>query len=118
LRSVLQNEGKSWSENYRFVKGRKVNTENILPIQDCNGRKITDSVVKANVLNKYYTSVFSYERDIPEIRTSHSDETFIFKIGIITKRLAMIGRNKSVGPVGIPGEILKMDGEAMISYLT
>jgi len=29
----------------------------------------------------------------------------------------MIGRNKSVGPDGIPGAILKMDGEAMIPYL-
>jgi len=29
----------------------------------------------------------------------------------------MIGRNKSVGPDGIPGAILKMGGEATISYL-
>jgi len=28
----------------------------------------------------------------------------------------MIGRNKSVGPDGIPGAILKMGGEAMIPY--
>jgi hypothetical protein len=29
----------------------------------------------------------------------------------------MIGRNKSVGPDGISGAILKMGGEAMIPYL-
>ena len=29
----------------------------------------------------------------------------------------MIGRNKSVRSDGIPGEILKMSGEAMIPYL-
>jgi len=29
----------------------------------------------------------------------------------------MMGRNKSVGPDGIPGAILKMGGEAMIQYL-
>jgi hypothetical protein len=29
----------------------------------------------------------------------------------------MIERNKSVGPDGIPGAILKMGGEAMIPYL-
>jgi hypothetical protein len=29
----------------------------------------------------------------------------------------MIGRNKSVGPDNIPGDILKMGGEAMIPYL-
>jgi hypothetical protein len=31
--------------------------------------------------------------------------------------LAMIGRNKSVGPDDIPGDILKIGGEIMISYL-
>ena len=29
----------------------------------------------------------------------------------------MIGRNKSVGPDGIPGVIIKMGGEEMIPYL-
>ena len=43
---------------------------------------------------------------------------FNIKISIIRKRLAMIGRNKSVGPDGIPGAILKMGGEAMILYLS
>jgi hypothetical protein len=39
------------------------------------------------------------------------------KFNIIRRRLAMIGRNKSVGPVGIPGAIMKMGWEAMIPYL-
>jgi hypothetical protein len=34
LRSVLQNEGKSWSEFYRFVNRRKGNRENIPAIKD------------------------------------------------------------------------------------
>jgi hypothetical protein len=33
------------------------------------------------------------------------------------KRVAIIGRNKPVGPDYIPGDILKMGGEAMIPYL-
>jgi hypothetical protein len=36
---------------------------------------------------------------------------------IIRKRLPAIGKNKSVGPDGISGEILKLGGEAMIPYL-
>jgi hypothetical protein len=36
---------------------------------------------------------------------------------IIRKRLAAIGKKKSVGPDGISGEILKLGGEAMIPYL-
>jgi hypothetical protein len=117
LCTLLQNEGKSWAEFYRYVKRRKGNRENIPMIRDYNGRHITDPVEKANNLNNYYSSVFSYERDIPEIKTSHRYEPFTIKINIIRKRLAMIGRNKSVGPDDIPGDILKMGGEAMIPYL-
>jgi hypothetical protein len=118
LRSLLQNEGKRWSEFYRHVKGRKGNRENIPTIKDSNGRLITGPVEKANNLNNYYASVFSCERGIPEIKSTHSDEPFTIKTGIIRKRLATIGRNKSVGPGGIPGEPLKMGGDAMIPYLT
>jgi hypothetical protein len=31
--------------------------------------------------------------------------------------LATIGKNKSIGPDGVSGEILKLGGEAMIPYL-
>ena len=81
------------------------------------GGLITDPVDKANNLNNYYASVLKCERDIPDINSTHSDKTFNIKISIISKRLAMIGRNKSVGPDGNPGAILKMGGEAMIPYL-
>ena len=87
-------------------------------IKDCNGGHIADPVVNANILNNYYASVFSRERDIPDINSTHSDKPFTIKISIIRKRLAMIGRNKSVGPDDISDAILKMGGESMIPYLT
>ena len=88
--------------------------ENIPVIKDCNGRLITDPVDMVNILNSYYVSVFSCKRVIPDINSTHSDKTFTIKISIIRKRLAMIGRSKSVGTDGIAGAILKMGGEAMI----
>jgi hypothetical protein len=36
---------------------------------------------------------------------------------IIRKAVAVIGKNKSTGPDGISGEILKLDEETMIPYL-
>ena len=117
LSSVLQNEGKSWSEFYRFVKRSKGNRENIPEIKDCNGELITYPVDKANNLNNYYASVFRCERNMPDINSTHSDKPFNIKIYIIRKRLAMIGRNKSLGSDGIPGAMLKMNGEAMIPFL-
>jgi hypothetical protein len=113
----VNNEGKSWSEFYRFVNTRKGNRKNIPTIKDCNGGHITDPVEKANNLNNYYVSVFSCKGDIPDINSTHSDKPFTIKVSIIRKRLAMIGRNKSVGPDGIPGAILKMGGEALIPSL-
>jgi hypothetical protein len=118
LCSLLKNEGKAWAEFYRYVKRNKGNRENIPMIRDSNGENITDPVEKASNLNNYNASVFSYKRDIPEIKTPHWYEPFTIKISIIRKRLAMIGRNKSVGPGDIPGNILKMGGEAMIPYPT
>ena len=117
LRSVLRNEGKCWSEFYKYVKRRKGNRENIPAIKDCNGRLIIDSIEKANSLNFYYSSVFSCERNIQQIECSNSGEPFAISTKTIRKRLAAIGKNKSIGPDGISGEILKLGGEAMIPYL-
>ena len=50
-------------------------------------------------------------------KISQLGETFIINTKVITKRLAKIGRNKSVAPAGIRGEILKLGGEAMTPYL-
>ena len=93
LSSVLQNEGKSWSEFYRFVNRHKGNRENILVIKDCNGGLIKHPIYKANNLNNYYAPVFSFKRDILDTNSIHSDKPFIFKISIIWKQLAMIRRN-------------------------
>jgi hypothetical protein len=102
---------------YKYVKRRKGNRENIPTIKDCNGRIITDSIEKANSLNFYYSSVFSSEGNIPNIQGIISSEAFTIDIKIIRKRIAAIGKNKSVGPDCVSGEILKLDGEAMILYL-
>ena len=84
LSSVLQNEGKFWSDFYRFVNRRKENKENIKAMKDCNGGQITDPVDKANNSNNYYTSVFSCERDIPDIIQ-------LTQINLSTLKLALLG---------------------------
>jgi hypothetical protein len=42
---------------------------------------------------------------------------FTIDTKIIRKSVAAIRKHKSVEPDGIPGEILKLGGEAMIPYL-
>jgi hypothetical protein len=109
------NPGRSFTGMY--VKKRKEKRKNIPTIRDSNRRRITDPVEKASNLNTCYASVVSYERDIQEIKISHMYEIFTIRISIIRKRLAMIGRNNPVRSNDMPGDILKMGGEAMISYL-
>ena len=100
-----------------YVKRRKGNRGNITMIRGSNGGHITHTVEKVNNLNNSYASVFCYDRDIAEMKSSHVYEPFTIKSSIIRERLAMIRINKSVGPNDIPGDILKMGGEALISYL-
>ena len=64
VRSVLQNEGRCWTEFYMYVKRRKGNRENIPAIKDHNGTLITDPIEKANSLNTC-TSLFSRESNNP-----------------------------------------------------
>jgi len=99
------------------VKRRKGNTKIIPATKDHNGTIITDTTEKANILNSHYASVFCCDRKTPEIKLANSGEIKIINTSVIRKRLAKIERNKSVGPDGIPGEILKLSGEAMTPFL-
>jgi hypothetical protein len=117
LRSVLQNEGRCWTEFYKYVKRCKGNRENIPAIKNHNSKLITDPLEKANSLNSYYASLFSCESNNPEIQPTQSRKPFTIDINIIRKRLSTIGKKKSIGPGGIPEKILKLGGEAMIPYL-
>jgi len=56
-------------------------------------------------------------RNIAKVQLANLSETFIINTKIIRKRLAYIWRNKSVAPDGVPGEILKLGGEAMTPFL-
>jgi hypothetical protein len=63
-----KNEGKCWTEFYKYVKRRKGNRENISAIKDGSGRLITDSIEKGNFLNFCYSLVFSCERSVPQMQ--------------------------------------------------
>jgi len=58
LCSVLQNEGRCWTECYTYVKRGKGNRENIASISDQEGKLVTDPIVKARSLKLYYASLF------------------------------------------------------------
>ena len=86
-------------------------------IKDHNGTIIMDTTEKANIVNSYYAYIFCCNRNIMIIQLANSGETLIINTEVIRQRLPKTGRNKSVGPDGVPGEILKLGGEAMTPYL-
>jgi hypothetical protein len=61
--------------------------------------------------------VFSNEGNTQHIQCANSGLLFTIDTKIIRKRIGAIGKNKSVGPDAISGEILKLGGEAMIPCL-
>jgi hypothetical protein len=105
------------TEFYEYAKRRKGNRENIPAIRDHNGKLITDPIEKANSLNPYYAPLFSCDRNTLQMQSTQSCKPFAIGINMIRKRLSAIGRKKSVGLDGVPGEILKLGVEVMIPYL-
>ena len=77
----------------------------------------SDPLEKADSLNSYYASIFRCERNNPQIQSTESGKPFTISINSIRKRLSTIVRVKFVGPDVIPGEILKLGGEATIPKL-
>ena len=89
--------GQYCSEFYMYMKRRKGNREIIPAIKDHSGTIITESTGKADILNSYCRSAFCCDHNISKIQLASSGETFIIDTKIMRKRLAKIGRNKSVG---------------------
>jgi hypothetical protein len=92
LKSTLSNEGKCWTEFYKYVKRRKGKRENIPDIKDCNGRIMTDSREKANCLNFYNSPVFTGEGKIPNIQGENSGEPAPLILKSLGKELQRSGK--------------------------
>ena len=99
-----------------FKKG-KGNRDGIPTNDDQNDNLITDPIENAYSLNYYYASLFSFEPNNSQNYSAESGKPFTISINIIRKLLSTIRKKNSVGPDGIPGEILKLVGESMIPYL-
>ena len=111
LKTILRKEGNCWSDFYKYVKRRKGSRENIPSIKDSNGQIITDAKEKANMFNSYYATVFSSQGKTLHTQSRNTGEPFITDSKIIRRRVKALGKNKSVGPDRISGDILKLGGK-------
>jgi len=107
---------------YRYIKQNRENGCDIIPDLKYNGNIATSSVEKANMLNKFFESVFisdsgnSSPTDFPHlpVDTSNLDIT---KDGV-HKLLKDIKISKSCGPDNLPGVLLKTFASVIASSLT
>jgi len=72
-----------------------------------------DAIEKANTFNSYYSTVFSSEGSILHIQGENTGDPFTTDIKKIRRRIKAIGKNKSVGPDRVCGEILKLGVEPL-----
>jgi hypothetical protein len=63
------------------------------------------------MFNSYYSTVFSSEGNILRTQGENTGDPFTTDIKTTRRRIKAIGKNKSVGPDRISGEILKLGGE-------
>ena len=82
-----------------------------------SSRTVTDAIEKTNTFDSYYSTVFSCEGNILHIQSENTGDPFTTDIKTIRRRIKAIGKNRSVGPDQVSGEILKLGGEAIIPYL-
>lgn len=111
LADNIKNDAKSF---YAYVNNKKVNTNNIGPLQDSQGNLVNSSEDVANLLNKYFSSVFAVEdlNNVPVINlvnqlnvTSRLCKMNIDK-NVVFDKLSKLNVNKSQGPDEIHGKVL------------
>ncbi len=100
---------------FKYVRRRKGNREEIPSLRNGSNNLVVDEKQKVNIFNQFFASVYTGKRKI--VVNECEGEHFVLNPSALRKRIAKIGNNKSTGPDGISGEILKLGGEAMVSYL-
>ena len=94
---------------YAYIGGKRSNRTGVGPLQDNDGKIITDDGLQAQMLNNYYASVF--EEELAE--TPHSDqwdgpklETVVVTEKIVKEKLKNLKRFSAPGPDGIENIVL------------
>ena len=106
---------------WSFIKSKKKDQCNISPIH-CNDITITDSQGKSNILNEYFTSIFTQEdlSSVPELNDSPFPEILPISVSVdgVANLLQNLNPHKASGPDGIPAYLLKECSNEIAPILT
>ena len=123
INGILEENIKSKPKKFwRFIRSKRNENMGVSPLINSNGKLVTDSKGKADVLNKQYQSVFTQEKTgtLPDIGESSipSITDITFTIPGIEKLLKGLDTSKSNGPDEIPLRILKECASEIAPMLT
>jgi len=106
---------------WRYVKSKKQDNVGIAPLR-MNGNLHTDSLSKANILNKQFQSVFTQDDGTnPSLEGNSAAPPLpplIITIGGVEKLLANLKTNSASGPDNIPNRFLKEMAKELAPALT
>jgi hypothetical protein len=120
ISSMLDEDSKSNPKKfYSFIKSKKCDSSGVAPLKS-NGTLFSDSKLKADILNKQFTSVFTSEDTTnvpppvtPKVNVPHIT---INRNGLL-KLLKDINVHKATGPDNISGMLLKTVCEEVVDSL-
>ena len=106
---------------WTYIKSRKTDRCGVAPLKK-DGITYSDSVTKADLLNKQFVSVFSQEApgDLPDLGPSDTPDVPGIKVSTagVVKLLKDINPSKATGPDSIPGKLLKEAAAELAPALT
>ena len=105
---------------YSFIKSKKCDASGVAPLQS-NGINHSDSIMKSNILNDQFTSVFTVEdKTIQKMNLANhpSVQPITFNRKGVLKLLKDIYPYKATGPDAIPGRLLKSLSDVVEDILT
>lgn len=106
---------------WKFIQSKTKSKENIPCIMDENGELQTDNKIKAELLNKFFQSVFTIEdttQGIPIFppRTDQKLETIEFDIQKVQEHLEKLKETKSSGPNQMHPKFLKETAKTIAEH--
>ena len=122
-RSIATNMKEDNKIFWKFIQSKTKSKENIPCIMDENGELQTDNKIKAELLNKFFQSVFTIEDTTQGIaifppRTDQKLETIEFDIQKVQEHLEKLKETKSSGPDQMHPKFLKETAKKIAEPLT
>ena len=98
---------------WKYINSRLKSHSGISPLKDKDDKIINEDEAKANILNDFFSSVFTREQidNLPQIETKipYKDHCTEINVSVeeVEKKLRQLNPNKAQGPDKIPSQILR-----------